>query len=203
MLRVVLLALALLAPGNTAPSWGQSVSSAALAPLGERMVLPLRAVTRCAGAYDAPVDAPVVDPFRLPEGTYRAGNRGLEYGTVAGMPVRSIGPGEVSFAGRIAGSWHVTVRHADGLRSSYAFLASVTVVEGRRVAVGEVVGHTGERFLHLGVRDAAGYLDPAPLLGGRARAWLIPLRRFGDGGGCLRSGAASVRTLTGAALANR
>ncbi len=112
--------------------------------------------------YRPPVDAPVVDGFRLPDGPFGPGNRGLEYATAPGTSVRAIGAGLVVFAGQVAGPLHVTVLHPDGLRSSYSYLAEILVEPGERVAGGQVLGRTGERF-HLGVRSAGTYLDPAAL----------------------------------------
>jgi murein DD-endopeptidase MepM/ murein hydrolase activator NlpD len=143
-----------------------------------------------AAGYQPPVHAPVVDGFRLPDGPYGPGNRGLEYATEPGTPVRAIGPGVVVFAGPVAGSLHVTVLHPDALRSSYSFLAEVLVEPGDRVVAGHMVGRSGER-LHLGVRSAAGYLDPATLFAVDG-ARLVPLdggvpatppARPGEGGG--------------------
>ena len=112
--------------------------------------------------YRPPVDAPVVDGFRLPNGPYGAGNRGLEYDTVPGQAVRAIGDGLVVFAGPVAGVRYVTVLHPDGLRSSYGYLAELLVTAGERIVIGQVVGTAGER-LHLGVRSGGTYLDPAAL----------------------------------------
>ncbi len=112
--------------------------------------------------YRPPVDAPVVDGFRLPNGPFGAGNRGLEYDTVPGQAVRAIGDGLVVFAGPVAGVDYVTVLHPDGLRSSYGYLAERLVTVGDRVVVGQTVGTAGER-LHLGVRSGGTYLDPAAL----------------------------------------
>jgi murein DD-endopeptidase MepM/ murein hydrolase activator NlpD len=126
--------------------------------------------------YRPPLDAPVVDPFRPPAQPWLAGNRGLEYQTVPGTPVGAIGPGLVVFAGPVAGQLHVTVLHPDGIRSSYAFLASVSVAVGDRVRTGDVVGTTGSSF-HLGARVGATYIDPATLFGrvvGRASVFLVP-----------------------------
>src|SRR5690348_15131411 len=75
-------------------------------------------------SYVPPVDAPVVDPFRPPITPYGPGNRGLDYGTQPGDPVRASAEGEVIFAGQVGGTLHVTIRHADGLRTSYSFLAT-------------------------------------------------------------------------------
>ncbi|HYF46331.1 MAG TPA: M23 family metallopeptidase [Acidimicrobiales bacterium] len=112
--------------------------------------------------YRPPVSAPVVDGFRLPAGSYGPGNRGLEYATAPGTPVRAIGPGLVVWSGRVAGNLAVTVLHPDGLRSSYSYLAAVEVKVNGRVVRGQQLGTAGER-LHLGVRAGGAYLDPATL----------------------------------------
>lgn len=112
--------------------------------------------------YLPPVDAPVLDPFRPPATPFGAGNRGLEYATLAGTPVHAAGDGRVAFAGSVAGSLHVTVLHDDGVRTTYSFLAQVDVVVGQRVRQGEVVGVTAGS-LHLGARRGDGYFDPASL----------------------------------------
>src|SRR5439155_11128469 len=92
--------------------------------------------------YAPPVDAPVVDAFRPPATPYGPGNRGLEYGTSPGLPVRAAADGEVTFAGLVAGALHVTVLHADGLRTTASFLATVDVVVGQRVRRGDRLGTT-------------------------------------------------------------
>jgi murein DD-endopeptidase MepM/ murein hydrolase activator NlpD len=122
------------------------------------------AVPKAAAAtpYRPPVDAPVVDGFRLPAGQYGPGNRGLEYATSPGQPVRAIGPGLVVWAGNVAGNLAVTVLHPDGLRSSYSYLAEALVKVGARVSTGTRIGTAGER-LQLGVRVGGTYLDPATL----------------------------------------
>ncbi len=115
-----------------------------------------------AAVYRPPVDAPVVDGFALPDGPYGAGNRGLEYATAPGTPVRAIGDGLVVFAGPVAGNRAVTVLHPDGLRSSYSYLAEIVVAVGVHVTIGQPLGPAGGR-LHLGVRSGGTYLDPAAL----------------------------------------
>src|SRR4051794_20364158 len=126
--------------------------------------------------YRPPVHRPVVDPFRAPVNRYAAGNRGLDYDTVPGDPVVAIGAGTVTFAGSIGHQRYVTVRHPDGLDSTYSYLARVTVHRGEVVTRGEQVGLAGESF-HLGVRRGDEYLDPARLFG-RGRAVLVPRRRL-------------------------
>ena len=54
--------------------------------------------------YRPPVDAPVVDPFRPPATTYGPGNRGLTYDLAPATAVRASAPGEVVFAGPVAGT---------------------------------------------------------------------------------------------------
>ena len=138
------------------------------------------AATSPPGTYHPPVDAPVTDPFRPPSVPWGPGNRGIEYATRPGTPVVAIGPGVVVFAGVIAGERYVTVRHPDGLRSSYSYLATIAVAEGDTVSGVSVVGLAGPR-LHLGVRRGDVYLDPASLWGRPAasmRPVLVPL----DGG---------------------
>jgi len=123
--------------------------------------------------YDPPVDAPVVDEFRPPATDFGPGNRGLDYATVPGTPVRAVGDGTVTFAGRIGADWYVTVLHADGLRSSLSFLRSVEVRRGETVRRGQRVGTASAR-IQIGFRDESDrYLDPAPLLARRS-ARLVP-----------------------------
>lgn len=136
-------------------------------------------VGTCPGSLRGPVDAPVVDVFRLPGGPYQAGNRGLEYDTVPGQRVSAIGPGEVTFAGVVAGQRYVSIRHADGLVASFSFLQSISVTEGDIVGAGERIGAAGELF-HLGIRRGGVYIDPGPLLGAPRRPRLVPDRRWGE-----------------------
>jgi Peptidase family M23/Putative serine esterase (DUF676) len=131
-------------------------------------------------AYIPPVDAPISDPFREPSTPYGAGNRGLEYATVPGTAVRASGDGTVIFAGTIAGSRYVTLSHADGLRTSYSYLATIEVVTGQRLRQGARLGTTGVR-LHFGVRSGETYLDPVLLFaGGPVVVELLPTDPPGD-----------------------
>lgn len=111
-----------------------------------------------------PVSAPVIDPYREPACRWCPGNRGLEYDTRAGMPVRSVAAGHVTFAGSVAGRRYVVVAHTGGFRTTYGDLVTLRVERGDVVAARTIVGNTGTT-LHFGVRDGDGYRDPAPLLG--------------------------------------
>lgn len=114
--------------------------------------------------HTPPVNSPVAEEFRAPLQPYGPGNRGLKYGTEPGEEVRASADGEVVFAGRVAGGLHVTLRHADGVRTSYSFLSEVTTVVGQQVSQGDMLGLAGARF-HFGARIGDSYFDPASLFG--------------------------------------
>jgi hypothetical protein len=118
--------------------------------------------------YRPPADAPVVDQFRPPKGEWGPGNRGIDFGTAAGAVVSAVADGTVVFAGEVGGTLHVTIEHADGLRSSSSFLATVGVVRGDHVRRGDPIGTAAGPF-HLGFRTPDGsYLDPQAVLSGSA-----------------------------------
>ncbi|MCU1456358.1 MAG: Peptidase [Actinomycetia bacterium] len=113
-----------------------------------------------------PVDGPVVRPFVTPVSFYGAGHRGADLAAPIGTPVRAAGPGRVVFAGTVAGSQHVVVLHAGGLRTSYSYLSSVTGHEGDDIDAGGIVGLSGTDpdspvpALHFGLRVGDTYVDP-------------------------------------------
>ena len=113
-----------------------------------------------------PVVAPVIDPYRPPACPWCPGNRGLEYGTGPGVPVRAVASGVVSFSGRVADIGYVVVRHRDGIRATYGGLREPFRAEGSFVPVGAIVGET-EHDLHFGLRDGDTdeYVDPTPHIG--------------------------------------
>lgn len=127
--------------------------------------------------YRPPVDAPVSDPFRPPATPYGPGNRGIEYATVPGTLVRAAADGLVVFAGPVAGGLHVTIRHLDGVLTSYSFLAAIRIHEGQAARGGDVVG-VAAALLHVGARRDGAYIDPASLWGspvGPPEVHLVPL----------------------------
>ncbi len=115
--------------------------------------------------FRPPVDADVFDPFRPPPNPYGPGNRGIEYDTLPGQLVLAAASGTVSFAGQVASELHVTVDHGNGLLSSYSYLASINVQRGEHVKQSQVVGTTGSKRLHFGVRLDGEYVDPADFFG--------------------------------------
>lgn len=150
---------------------------------------PTRADSQVSVTYDEPVRGMKVDPFNMPASPYGAGDRGIDYGTTAGSPVRASAAGQVVFAGQVGGTLHVVVLHADGIRTSYSFLASIAVARGMEVGAGDVLGTTGTSF-HFGARAGDAYVDPAVLMGpGHERIHLVaePLSEEHEKGGVLRS----------------
>jgi len=124
--------------------------------------------------YRPPVDAPIVDAFRPPAERWNAGNRGIEYATAVGSQVASAADGVVAFAGPVGGELHVVVLHADGVRTTYAFLQSVDVRRGDPVGQGQRVGTAGAT-LHFGARIGDVYVDPVLLFGdGPPEVHLVP-----------------------------
>lgn len=126
--------------------------------------------------YRPPVPDPIVDRFDPPDKPWLAGNRGIDYATAPATNVSASGDGKVAFAGLVGGALHVTVQHADGLRTTYSFLAEIRVREGQAIRGGDVVGVSGGAF-HFGVRTPDGtYLDPEALLAGvlEPRVRLVP-----------------------------
>ena len=124
------------------------------------------------GVWLPPVDGPVARSFQAPAFAYGPGHRGIDFAVPPGTPVRASGDGVVAFAGSVADSLHVVVAHDGNLRTTYAFLAGISVRAGDRVARGQVVGAAGSSGpeheaggLHFGVRLGDRYLDPQRLFG--------------------------------------
>lgn len=128
-----------------------------------------------AACWLAPVDGPISDPYRPPECRWCAGNRGIEYATVPGTPVRAVAAGTVTFAGTVVDRRYVVVEHADGRRATYGLLSSIGVSAGDRVAARSIVGTAGPTT-HFGLRDGDAYVDPTPEIGRLAyTVRLVPL----------------------------
>lgn len=124
--------------------------------------------------FSPPVPGVVLRPFAAPRTRYGPGHRGVDLTAASDEEVRAVGDGTVVFAGSVAGSFHVVVGHAGDLRTSYSYLASISVRKGDRVARGGVVGTAGgvapagstgagaheTGGLHLGARIGETYFDP-------------------------------------------
>jgi murein DD-endopeptidase MepM/ murein hydrolase activator NlpD len=94
--------------------------------------------------------------------------------------VLSAGPGVVGFAGLIGGVGVVTVRHGNGVETTYEPVAA-SVRAGDPVLAGRQVGVIRGRLaqcarvcLAWGLRRGASYLDPLALVGA-VRVRLLPM----------------------------
>ncbi|MEU6090199.1 M23 family metallopeptidase [Streptomyces sp. NPDC047085] len=130
---------------------------------------PVPAVAR---AWPVGVRPVVLRGWEPPATVYGPGHRGVDLGAPPGAPVRSVAPGRVSFAGRVAGRGVVSVElTGTDLRTTYEPV-SPSVRKGDQVGAGEVVGtveptgsHCGTATcVHWGLRRGETYLDPLSLL---------------------------------------
>ena len=108
------------------------------------------------------------DPPPLP---WLPGHRGVDLAGFVGEPVLAAGAGVVSFAGQVAHLPVVSVRHPDGLLTTYQPVRS-RLVAGDPVTLGQRLGRLVDvgshcapaTCLHWGLRRGADYLDPLALL---------------------------------------
>lgn len=135
------------------------------------VLLPLSVAAPAAAApWHWPLGDHRIDrPFDLPDSEYGAGHRGVDLPGHIGQTVRSVAAGRVTFAGRVAGVWTITVSHG-AERSTYQPVSPVVRV-GDAVAAGQPIGrllgaHPSCRrtCLNLGRLRGEKYLDPADLL---------------------------------------
>ena len=106
-----------------------------------------------------PVDGRVIDPFRPPDDPWLPGNRGIEYETRPGEVVRASADGVVTFAGSVAGSFFVTVRHDRTLVTTVGFVGKIVVSVGDLVRQGSALAVAGES-IHFTARRNGEYIDP-------------------------------------------
>ncbi len=144
-----------------------------------------REPVRPATGYRWPLDGtpPVLRRFDPPAEPWLPGHRGLDLGGTPGEPVRSAGPGTVVYRGVIAGRGVISVRHPNGLRTTYEPVDALAELQiGGPVTAGEPIGvlaagHpecSAAACLHWGLRRGDQYLDPLALLG-LARVRLLPI----------------------------
>ncbi|MBT9254375.1 M23 family metallopeptidase [Phycicoccus sp. MAQZ13P-2] len=170
------------ASGPTAPAATGSRAASALpdAPGAGRPV------ERARWRWPAAPVPEVVRRFLPPASAYGPGHRGLDLGVAGAAPVLAVEAGRVTHAGVVVGRGTVTLRHRDGLQSTYEPVVPEVRV-GDEVAAGERLGrlgtapaHCGRRTcLHLGARRDGAYLDPLPFLVGGGHVRLLPLGTTG------------------------
>ena len=134
---------------------------------------PTAAAGKATSPWDWPLDGrpQIVRSFDPPAIRWEAGHRGVDLLARIGAPVRSAGPGSVSFAGPIAGRGVVVVTHADGTRTTYEPVAPAVTV-GDRISAGDPLGRIAAAgshclpaaCLHWGRRRGDVYLDPMLLV---------------------------------------
>lgn len=131
-------------------------------------------------SWPLPPPHPVVRSFDAPASPFGPGHRGVDLSAAAGSAVLAVGDGVVVYAGAVAARTLVSVEHRNGLRTTYEPVTP-TVVAGRSVRRGEVIGHLLEGHcpspcLHWGVRRGHEYLDPLRLVTwGRIRLLPMPV----------------------------
>ena len=121
------------------------------------------------GGLSAPLAGKVVTRFgRQHDTTFDVTieNRGVEIEAPSGASVKSVGQGEVAFAGAVSGFGNVLiVQHGGGLFSVYGRLDTFLVKQGEAVKKGAVVGSlpgspSGKSVLYLELRAGGTAIDP-------------------------------------------
>ncbi|WP_185201152.1 M23 family metallopeptidase [Glaciihabitans sp. INWT7] len=131
-------------------------------------------------AWPVAAPHPIVRPFIAPATPYAAGHRGIDIAAAEGSSVTAPTDGVVYFAGVVVDRPVLSIRHADGLVSSYepvesALPAGTAIVRGQ--LVGHVLsGHCSPACLHFGVRRYGEYVSPLNYLGGIPPSVLLPTR---------------------------
>lgn len=137
-----------------------------------------------AARYSWPTGGPVevARDFEAPGAPWLRGHRGVDLRHPAGSAVVAAADGVIAFAGPVAGRGVVSIRHDDGVLTTYEPI-DVAVRRGDIVRAGAMIGtlaHAGshcapEPCLHWGAhRGQNDYLDPLTLLGARVVVRLYP-----------------------------
>ena len=121
-----------------------------------------------------PVDGEPTSIFgtrRVFNGKPRSPHSGLDLRAATGTPVKSSGPGKVTYAGDLYYSGNtVIVDHGAGLFTIYAHLSELRVQEGDTAETGQLLGLSGATgrvtgpHLHWGAKIGNRPFDPAALL---------------------------------------
>lgn len=96
-------------------------------------------------------------------------HNGVDFAAPIGTPVRTIGNGEIIFAGRTSSTGNsIKIRHSQRFTTEYFHLSSIAsgLKKGSKVSRGEVIGAVGMTglatgpHLHFGFFDNEKYVDP-------------------------------------------
>ncbi|HVL22296.1 MAG TPA: M23 family metallopeptidase, partial [Amaricoccus sp.] len=114
------------------------------------------------GRLSPPVTGSIARPYD--------GKNGVGFDVPAGTSVKAAAPGEVALVSEALGGLGaiVLVRHKDDLMTTYSTLSDVTVKQGDRVQVGQVLGVVADREhdeLQFDVFRGTTSVDPTPYIG--------------------------------------
>ncbi|MEN9993070.1 MAG: hypothetical protein RLY83_640 [Actinomycetota bacterium] len=135
--------------------------------------------------WRVPLDKPIlVNEFRQPNADWSAGHRGVDYLVTDGESVFASHSGVVSFSGLVVNRSVLSIRHENGLTSSFEPVCG-QIPTATKVSTGELIGqvcnslsyqsHCGLRLcLHFSLRSPNGYLSPLVKLGGLSPSRLKP-----------------------------
>ena len=135
--------------------------------------------------WRVPLNEPIlVNEFRQPSADWSAGHRGVDYLVNDGEPVFASHAGVISFSGAVVNRSVLSIRHENGLTSTFEPVCGMVPIE-TRVETGEQVGqvcnnpgyqsHCELRLcLHFSLRSPNGYLSPLVKLGGLSPSRLKP-----------------------------
>jgi len=133
-----------------------------------------------ASGFTLPVDGRVTGVFgslRILNGEPRRPHSGLDITVPLSTPVKAAAAGVVALArsDMFLTGQTVIIDHGHGLTSVYAHMNRILVTEGQPIAKGAAIGHVGATgrvtgpHLHWGMTAFATHVDPALLVGPRAK----------------------------------
>lgn len=142
-------------------------------PNGSHEVRARPSASQRSSGHQLPVPGAVVRRFVPPATPFAPGHRGVGLSAAPGTAVAASAAGTVHHAGPVAGTTWVSIRHADGVITSYGPLANVQVIRGQHVDAGTWLGtvdvathdpHRVTGLLHWGARYDGAYIDPLRLV---------------------------------------
>jgi murein DD-endopeptidase MepM/ murein hydrolase activator NlpD/pimeloyl-ACP methyl ester carboxylesterase len=121
----------------------------------------------------------IVKGFSASKTQYGPGHRGTDFEAKIGEKVSAVAPGQVIFAGLVAGKLYVSINHGNDIVSTY-HLATKTVKVADIVTKGQLIGTVGEPLpndevntFHFSMRIKDVYVDPMLYITGT-----IPVREI-------------------------